>query len=549
MNKSIKTAAGIRVAAALISVLIFSVMTTMNIFRIQDNQSKSTNVNSLLNTMQTAEAAHYKWAANLSSALYSGTEFTGSIDPTTCVLGKWLYGEAGTDDETILNIKSQLEPLHKTLHESATYVLDRMQENPEEAQLYYQNTIQSTLGSIVGLLEEIVARGGVLSAESAEQMENTVLMMHITSGVCLALTLICLISLIAYVMSKVVKPILAITESSRPLQEGNLRLNISYKSKDEVGELSDTLRNSLALIESYIDDINNIMGQLSSGNFNVKTSSNYIGDFKTIQTSIESFTSILSETLNEISMVEKRISENAEQISGSSQSLAQGATEQSGSIEELYASLEELSKSAKKNVEVSSAAQERAHQTGEQITKGSRQMEEMVAAMSDISNTSQQIGQIIATIENIAFQTNILALNAAVEAARAGEAGKGFAVVADEVRSLAAQSDKSAKATKELIENCVDAAKRGTRIVNEVSSSLQNIMELVTGSNEDIEVIAKAIDKEAESIVQVTDGLEQISTVTQTNSASSEEAAAISSELFSQTRRLQDQTSKFNLKQ
>lgn len=249
MNKSIKTAAGIRVAAALISVLIFSVMTTMNIFRIQDNQSKSANVNSLLNTMQTAEAAHYKWAANLSSALYSGTEFTGSIDPTTCVLGKWLYGEAGTDDETILNIKSQLEPLHKTLHESATYVLDRMQENPEEAQLYYQNTIQSTLGSIVGLLEEIVARGGVLSAESAEQMENTVLMMHITSGVCLALILVCLISLIAYVMSKVVKPILAITESSRPLQEGNLRLNISYKSKDEVGELSDTLRNSLALIE------------------------------------------------------------------------------------------------------------------------------------------------------------------------------------------------------------------------------------------------------------------------------------------------------------
>lgn len=549
MSKSIKISAGIRVAAALVSVVILSVMTTLNIFRIQENQSNSISVNSLLNTMQTAEAAHYKWASNLSNALYSGTEFTGSIDPTACILGKWIYGEAGTADEEILNIRSQLEPLHKTLHESATYILERMNDNPEEAQLYYQTTVQSTLGNIVSLLEKIVERGGVLSAESAEQMENTVMTMHITSGVCFALTLVCLISLIAYVMSRVVKPILSITESSRPLHEGNLHLNISYKSKDEVGELADTLRGSLALIDGYVDDINNIMGQLSSGNFNVNTSSDYIGDFKTIQTSIESFTSTLSETLNEISLVEKRISENAEQISGSSQSLAQGATEQAGSIEELYASLDELSKSAKKNVEVSSAAQERAHQTGDRITEGSKQMEEMVAAMSDISSTSQQIGQIIATIENIAFQTNILALNAAVEAARAGEAGKGFAVVADEVRSLAAQSDKSAKATKELIENCVEAARRGTKIVNDVSSSLQKIMELVTGSNKDIEIIAKAVDKEAESIVQVTDGLEQISTVTQTNSASSEETAAISSELFSQTRRLHDQTIKFILKQ
>lgn len=548
MNKSIKTMVGIRVVAALLSVIIFSMMTTLNIFRIQSTQSNSEQVNSLLDTMQTAETAHFKWSANLSSALYSGTEFTGSKDPTTCVLGKWLYGEAGTTDETILNVRNQLEPLHKTLHESASYVLDLMEENPEEARLYFQTTIQSTLGNIVSLLDKIVERGEILSAESAEQMENTALMMHITSGVCLVIALVCLISLITYVMSKVVKPILFITESSRPLHEGKLHLNISYKSRDEVGELANTLRESLKLIDSYVEDINNVMGQLSSGNFNVNTSSNYLGDFKTIQTSIESFTSVLSESLNEISLAEKRISENAEQIASSSQSLAQGATEQAGSIEELYASLEDLSKSAEKNVDVSSAAQARAYQTGEQIATGSRQMEEMVSAMSDISNTSQQIGQIIATIENIAFQTNILALNAAVEAARAGEAGKGFAVVADEVRSLAAQSDKSAKATKQLIENCVEAANRGTRIVNDVSVSLQKILELVTGSNKDIEVIAKAVGQEAESIVQVTGGLEQISSVTQTNSASSEETAAISSELFTQTRRLQEQTRKFRLK-
>ena len=548
MNKSIKTMVGIRVAAAIASVVLFSVLTTMNIFRIQGNENSSDQVNSLLNTIQTAETAHYKWSANLSNALYAGTEFTGSVDPTACILGKWIYGEAGTEDEAILKVRSQLEALHKTLHESATSALTLMEENPEEAQHFYQDTILSTLSSIVGLLDQIVERSEELSAESSAEMKNTVLLMHISSGICLTVSLVCLLNLVVCVLNKVVKPILAITRSSKPLQEGDLNLSIAYKSGDEVGELADTLRNSLTTINSYVEDINNIMKELSKGNFDVDTSSDYIGDFRSIQESIESFTSVLSESLGEISQVEKRISENAEQIADSSHSLAQGATEQTSSIEELYASLEDLSKSAKRNVEVSAKAKSRAQQTGRQIETGSKQMEEMVVAMSDISTSSQKIGQIISTIENIASQTNILALNAAVESARAGEAGKGFAVVADEVRSLAAQSDKSAKATKELIENCVEAAERGTRIVKEVSSSLQKIMELVMSSNEDIEVIAKAVNLEAESIIQVTQGIEQISTVTQSNSASSEENAAISSELFSQTRRLQEQTSRFSLK-
>lgn len=547
--KSIKTKVGIRVAAALVSTVLFSVMTTLSIFRIQSNQSYSSQVNTLLINMQMAETAHYKWSSNLSKVLYAdGDKDAVGRDPTSCALGKWLYGEAGTNDSEILNMRNELEPLHKTLHESAVYVLDMMDEDLQGAQLYYQETIQATLTQIVSLLDKIVERGQVLSNESHEQMENTILMMHLTSGICLVLALICLISLIMFVGNKVVKPIISITESSKPLQEGRLDLNLHYNSQDEVGQLSNTLRNSLAIINSYVNDLNRIMGQFSEGNFDVATSSEYIGDFKSIQSSIEHLTTVLSESLGEIASAEHNITQNAEQIANSSQSLAQGATEQAGSIQELYASLEELSKSAKKNVEVSSKARERAVKTGEHINQGSEQMRNMVSAMSDISTTSEKIGQIIATIENIAFQTNILALNAAVEAARAGEAGKGFAVVADEVRSLAAQSDKSAKATKELIESSIEATGRGTKIVNEVSSSLNTILKLVTESNKDIETIAAAVNKEADSIVQVTEGIEQISTVTQSNSASSEESAAISAELFTQTQRLQAETEKFILK-
>ena len=250
-----------------------------------------------------------------------------------------------------------------------------------------------------------------------------------------------------------------------------------------------------------------------------------------------------------IQQAEQKVSGNAEQLSSSSQSLAQGATEQASEVEGLYATLDRLSKSAAQNVKAAAAAQEGARLTGEQVTVSSQQMDHMVSAMGDITEASQQIGRIIATIEKIASQTNILALNAAVEAARAGAAGKGFAVVADEVRSLASQSDQAAKATKELIENSVKATERGSSIVEEVSLSLQKTMDLVMESNTSIESIAQAVENEASAISQVADGLGQISSVVQTNSASSEESAAVSAELFEQVHLLQAQTRRFQLKQ
>lgn len=548
MSKSIKINVGFRVVAALLSMLLFSAMMTVNIIRIDVMQTENMQTNSLLARARTAETAHYKWSANLSNALYAGTEFTGSMDPTTCVLGQWLYGEAGTDDAEILKLRGELESLHKELHGSASQVLEQYASSPADAQQYYQTTIQGNLTTLVGILDKVIERGEVLRTESADKTDSTINIMHVTTIVCLVLALVCLISLITYVMQRVVKPIIMITDSSRVLQNGQLTLDINYKSKDEIGELVNTLKISTDRIGGYISDINRIMGELSNGNFDISTSADYVGDFTSIQTSIENFTETMSGVLGQISGAERRISENAEQLSNSSQTVAQGATEQASSTEQLYASLDELYKSARDNVEKASSAKERAQLTGEQVSQSSEQMKQMMDAMSDVSSSSQQIGQIIATIENIAFQTNILALNAAIEAARAGEAGKGFAVVADEVRSLAVQSDQASKATKDLIENCVGASNRGINIVGGVSETLQKTMELVTRSNEDIGVIADAVRDEAEAITQINQGIGQIAAVTQTNSASSEEAAAVSAELFAQARLLQEQTAKFTLK-
>lgn len=548
MRKSIKVNVGVRVAAALISMLLFSLTTTLGIIRIDHQQEENKLTNSLLAKARTAETAHYKWTTNLSNALYAGTEFTGSIDHTGCVLGKWLYGETDTQDEEILKLRDEMEPLHKELHGSASHVLELHKTSYEEAGEYYQATIQSNLVTLVGLLDKVIERGEVLRTESQEKTEQTISNLHITTFISLVFALVCLISLIQYVVAKVVKPIISIIHSSKVLQEGKLSLDITYKSENEVGELANTLKISTQRIRGYIEDINRIMGELANGNFDVSTSTDYVGDFVSIQRSIEHFTENISESLRQVEGAGKKITLNAHQLSDSSQSLAQGATQQASATEELYASIDELQRSALENMKKAENAQEHARLSGEQVTESSRQMHLMMTAMSDLSNSSHKIGQIIATIENIAFQTNILALNAAVEAARAGAAGKGFAVVADEVRSLANQSNEASKATKVLIDNCISASDRGVKIANDVSESLNKIMEFVNRSNADIGIIARAVSDETESITQINQGISQIADVTQTNSASSEEAAAVSSELFSQSRLLQDQTNSFKLK-
>lgn len=548
MRKSVKLMVGTRVAAAFLSMMLFSVLTTTNIINVDHSEENNSMVNALLTRAQKAEAAHYKWASNLSNALYAGMEFTGSTDPTGCVLGQWIYGEAGTDDEAILKLRSQLQPLHEELHQSAVYVLELYETDPAQAQQYYQETIQSNLTVLVGMLDEVIDQCTSLNEASAAHMREIISTMHIETAAGLALVLFCLLSLVLYVMKRIVKPILIITSKTRPLQEGCLKIDLNYRHNDEIGDLAGTLKQSLEQTNQYVEDINRIMHELSTGNFNVTTSVPFIGDFRSIEESIDSFTTSLSLAMSNINKVQHEVFDHAQNLSNSSQMLAQGATEQASAVEELSATLNDLSRSAKQNIDMASQAQDNAQLTGDQVTLSSQQMELLVEAMQDISTASTQIEKIISTIENISFQTNILALNAAVEASRAGESGRGFAVVAEEVRSLAGQSDQAAKATKDLIEGSVKAAERGNQIVSEVSSTLQRTIDLVLQSNTAIGEITDAVHTEAIAISQVAEGLEQISAVVQTNSANSEESATVSVELFEQVNLLQEQTSGFRLK-
>ena len=352
---------------------------------------------------------------------------------------------------------------------------------------------------------------------------------------------------------KLVKGIMEPTEEVRKalmgFSKGELDIPVNYESKNELGDMCNALRSSQDTLSAVIEDICYLLGEMANGNFDVRSraTDKYVGALSAVLESIRKINSNLSDTLAQIDMSAEQVSSGSEQVSTGAQALAQGATEQASAVQELSATITEIANNAKKNAENGEMAMHQSQESGNLVLESSKYMEEMVEAMGNISQSSQEIGRIISTIENIAFQTNILALNAAVEAARAGSAGKGFAVVADEVRNLATKSDQAAKATKELIDHSIESVQGGNEIVKKVSDALSKTVEASNLAMGSLKEITKAVEAEAESIAQVTEGIDQISSVVQTNSATSEESAAASEELSSQASLMKNLMMKFSL--
>ena len=336
------------------------------------------------------------------------------------------------------------------------------------------------------------------------------------------------------IIRSIVEPSNQVRAALVGFSQGSLNIPVSFEGKNELGEMCDALRTSQKVLHSVIQDISGTTGQMAKGNFDVELTANVPGDLAPIQQSINQFVLRMSETISNISQSADQVSAGSDQVSNSSQSLAQGATEQASAVEELSATINDISTNSKQTAASAEEARASVGEAGAQVSASNEYVKQLNVAMSNISTSSEEIGKIIATIENIAFQTNILALNAAVEAARAGTAGKGFAVVADEVRNLASKSDEAAKATKDLIENSITAVHEGVGVVGKVTESLERTTVLTSSVVTMMERVAEAVENQTTAIAQVTEGIDQISAVVQTNSATSEECAAASEELSSQ---------------
>ena len=344
------------------------------------------------------------------------------------------------------------------------------------------------------------------------------------------------------------KPVKEMAAAAQKMAQGDLNVAIEVdNSQNEIGQLGVAFSETITTIKTYITDITINLSKMASGDLSIATTLDYKGDFIDLKNAIHGIVVSFNDALTQINQASEQVSIGSVQVANGSQALAQGATEQASAIEELSASITEIATQVKDNATHASAANINVNNVTAEIIISNNHMDEMITSMSQISNSSSEIGKIIKTIEDIAFQTNILALNAAVEAARAGAAGKGFAVVADEVRNLASKSAEAAKNTTILIENSMTQVEHGTKIANDTAKSLQRVVDGATSVVNSVEQISLASNQQADAIGQVTLGVDQISSVVQNNSATAEESAAASEELSGQAQSMKLLVGKFKL--
>lgn len=417
-----------------------------------------------------------------------------------------------------------------------------------------ENATDAILNNCTPALNKVVEIAIKLDELTDEASSETVRNMVVCTVAGFVVIIVCLVFAFTLtrktskrVLETILEPLHAIEDVAMELTEGNLHSTLEYHSDDEIGKLAHSMRKSIRILGTYVDDIDRSMKLFSEGNFDVHPEVEWRGDFVGILNSFMAFQASMAGTIKGIQNVSNEVSGAAEQVASSSNDLADGATNQAAVVEELTATVTGVSEQVEKNSQSAKEISVKVDELGNAISESNGKMHEMVDSMHEISEASKEIDKIITTINEIASQTNLLALNASIEAARAGEAGKGFAVVANQVNVLADQSAQAAKESATLIETSVKAVEKGMVIAGQTAAQLEEVAENSKVITTEVTNIAETLETQTTEIKQINEGIEQINDVVQTNSATSEECAAASQEMSSEAESLREMISKFKV--
>lgn len=463
-------------------------------------------------------------------------------------LDAYAKNQRNTDrDEQIKEVGALLEQAGTIRYEIGDLILNPTEENLQKANDLFENQYIPVFDQAAAIFVEFsdtAEQRAVEQRAAAEAAERLAwIMLSVAAVIAVVLTVI----VIAAIRKSILTPVNEIVAVFGEIAKGSMKTEITYESRDEMGQMAKSIRESNKLQGAIMGDIIEKLTKMANGDLRIKVDLEYPGDFAVLKRTIEDTASTLNDTMHTINNAAEQVSIGSEQLASGAQALASGSTEQASSVEELTAAVRLIAEQANENSVSVQTATQYVERAGEGVQTGGEYMDHLITAMTEIDTSSNEITNITKVIEDIAAQTNILALNAAIEAARAGSAGKGFAVVADEVRSLAGKSAAAAKQTAELIQASVATVVKGSELTSQTAKVLSEVKENAQLVGDSITKIEAASVEQAAAIEQINEGLMQVSGVVQTNAATAEENSATSEEMSAQAVALREEVHKFKL--
>lgn len=471
--------------------------------------------------------AHYEWAEGLCSAIGLGTEFTGTLDYTACGLGKWLYSAEHADDTEIAALVQKIIPVHQRIHESAA----GMDFGSPASEDLYLTKIKPDIKTLVGMLDEVIAMGKE-HVQEAKQFTDMIVILAVVILVILAgIAFGSSAQVIKYIRQSITGPIRIIEENTRRLQQGELNFTIDVEAENEVGQLADSLNDSLNELGKYVAETGRVLDAYAAGDFTVDCEVEFRGEFVRLKEFLSNIQDSLSTAFRKIDSNAEVVLSASSQVAGGAQHLAEGVEEQANTISDISDKLKYILESIDEIAESSKTASGLAEAVRGKMTESTDKTRILGQAMDEIRARSAEISKIIKTIEDIASQTNMLSLNAAIEAARAGESGKGFAVVADQIRELAAKSAKASQDTTELIMESIRSVDNGNEVAQEMAQCITQTNSDAAEVIEAVHSISDSTELQVSAIRELQKSVERINESVCNSSATSQESAAASEEL------------------